>query len=469
MRLMRRRSLIGAVTGAVLFALSLPAAAQQSLKLPPYKKAKLPNGLTLVLMEQKEVPIVSFSVVVRAGAAADPAGKEGLATTAAELLRKGTRTRTAEQIGAELDFVGGLLDFGATADRTEGRAEFLKKDLAAGLDLLSDVLMNPTFPQPEVDKLLKQSVDTVKQNKDSAREVIRTYFDAYLFAGHPYARPENGDERTLAAITRGDVAKFYEQHYGPQATTVVAVGDFDAAQMERALAEKFGAWKQRTPFAPAKLPEPATYKGRKLLLVDKPDSTQTFFLIGNVGVARTNPDRVGIEVVNTVFGDRFTSMLNDALRVNSGLTYGARSFFDLQRAPGPFAISTYTRNETTVQAIDMALDLLKKLHEQGLTEEQLRSAKAYIKGLFPTEIETTSQLAALLADLDFYGLDEREVNDYFAKVDALTVADAKRIIRQHFPQENLVFVLIGKASEIKNAVGKYAQQVDTKQISQAGF
>jgi zinc protease len=234
MRLMRRRSLIGAVTGAVLFALSLPAAAQQSLKLPPYKKAKLPNGLTLVLMEQKEVPIVSFSVVVRAGAAADPAGKEGLATTAAELLRKGTRTRTAEQIGAELDFVGGLLDFGATADRTEGRAEFLKKDLAAGLDLLSDVLMNPTFPQPEVDKLLKQSVDTVKQNKDSAREVIRTYFDAYLFAGHPYARPENGDERTLAAITRGDVAKFYEQHYGPQATTVVAVGDFDAAQMERA-------------------------------------------------------------------------------------------------------------------------------------------------------------------------------------------------------------------------------------------
>jgi zinc protease len=211
------------------------------------------------------------------------------------------------------------------------------------------------------------------------------------------------------------------------------------------------------------------YKGRKLLLVDKPDSTQTFFLIGNVGVARTNPDRVGIEVVNTVFGDRFTSMLNDALRVNSGLTYGAQSFFDMQRVPGPFAISTYTRNETTVQAIDMALDLLKKLHEQGLTEEQLRSAKAYIKGLFPTEIETTSQLAALLADLDFYGLDEREVNDYFAKVDALTVADAKRIIRQHFPQENLVFVLIGKAGEIKNAVGKYAQQVDTKQISQAGF
>jgi zinc protease len=465
MRLTRRELLRGALAGALLPALPFPAAAQQSLKLPPHKKVKLPNGLTLILMEQHEVPIVNFNVVVRAGATSDPPGKEGLAATTAALLRKGTKTRTADQIGAELDFVGGLLGFGATADRTQGFAEVLKKDTALGVELLADVLLNPTFPQAEVDKLLKQSIDSVRQRKDSASQVIRQYFEAYLYAGHPYARPESGDERSLAAIRREDIVRFYEQNYGPQATTIVAAGDFDAAEMERALAEKFGAWKQRAPFTPVKLPEPVAYKGRKLLLVDKPDSTQTFFLIGNVGVARTNPDRVGIEVVNTVFGDRFTSMLNDALRVNSGLTYGARSFFDMQRAPGPFAISTYTRNETTVQAIDMALDLLKKLHEQGLTEEQLRSAKAYIKGLFPTEIETTSQLAALLADLDFYGLDEREVNDYFAKVDALTVADAKRIIRQHFPQENLVFVLIGKAGEIKNAVGKYAQQVDTKQIS----
>jgi zinc protease len=141
----------------------------------------------------------------------------------------------------------------------------------------------------------------------------------------------------------------------------------------------------------------------------------------------------------------------------------------MMRAPGPFFISTYTRNETTVQAIDLALEILRKLHEQGLSEEQLRSAKAYIKGLFPTEIETTNQLAALLADLDFYGLDEREVNEFFTKVDALTAADTKRIIKQYYPQENLVFVLIGKAQEIKNAVGKYAPQVDTKQINQAGF
>lgn len=469
MKLMRRKSVFCALLSAALLWSSLPVPAQQTLKLPPYKKIKLPNGLTLVLMEQHEIPLVSFSVLVRAGTVADPTGKEGLAATVAGLLRKGTKTRTADQIGAEVDFVGGLFDFGAGLDRTLGMAEFMKKDTATGLDLLADVLMNPTFPEAEVDKLLKQSIDAVKQSKDSAAMVIREYYDAYLFAGHPYARPESGDERSLAVIKREDVVRFYEEHYGPQATTIIAVGDFDAAQMERTLSERFGTWRQRVPFAPPKLPEPIAYKGRKLLLVDKPDSTQTFFLIGNVGVARTNPDRIGIEVVNTVFGDRFTSMLNDALRVNSGLTYGARSFFEWHKVPGPFAISTYTRNETTVQAIDLALDVLKKLHEQGLSEEQLRSAKSYLKGVFPTEIETTSQLANLLADLDFYGLDEREVNEYFAKVDALTLTDTRRIIRQYFPQENLVFVLIGKADEIQDAVKKYAPQVDRKQISQAGF
>ncbi|HYE75045.1 MAG TPA: pitrilysin family protein, partial [Blastocatellia bacterium] len=235
---MRKQLMFCVLSSVLICLLSLPAMAQQTLKLPPYKKVKLPNGLTLILMDQKEVPIVSFSVTVRAGAVIDPTAKEGLAATTAELLRKGTKTRTADQIGSQLDFVGGILEFETNADRTQGVAEFLKKDITVGLDLLSDVLMNPTFPQAEVDKLIKQSIDTIKQNKDSASQVIRNYYEAYLFAGHPYARPESGDEASLANIKRDDIVRFYEQQYGPQATTIVAVGDFDTAQMERALTDK---------------------------------------------------------------------------------------------------------------------------------------------------------------------------------------------------------------------------------------
>lgn len=453
----------------IALALCGNSALAQSLKLPAYKKVRLSNGLTLILMEQHEVPIISFSALVRAGSVADPQGKEGLASVTAELLRKGTKTRTSDQLAAELDFIGGTIFFGAGRDYASGSAEVLQKDLAAGLELLSDVMQHPVFAQDEVDKLLKQRIDELQQAKDQAQSVLGDYYNAFLFGAHPYARPEDGDEKSAATITRADIVKFYENNYGPQTTTIAVVGDFNTAEMEKQITTRFGDWQQRGTPATVKLSDPQPFTGKKLLLVDKPDSTQTFFLIGNVGVARTNPDRVGINVVNTVFGGRFTSMLNDALRVNSGLTYGARSSFSENKVAGRFAISTYTQNATTVQAMDMALDLLNKLHEQGLSAAQLQSAKAYIKGQFPPQIETTDRLAELLTEMDFYGLDEREINQYFARIDALTLADTRRIIKQYFPREHLVFVLIGRADEIRAAVKKYAPQMQERPITQAGF
>lgn len=454
---------------AACVSLAGAADGQSALKLPPHKKVKLENGLTVLLMEQREVPIVGLRVLVRAGSVADPAGKEGLAAVTAELLRRGTRTRTADQIAGEVDFVGGTLEFRAGHDFTSGSAEFLKKDLGVGLELLSDVLRNPVFPLAEVAKLLRQNIDEIKQQKDEAQGVIERYFNAYLFGAHPYARPATGDERSLAKLTRADVARFYEGHYGPGATIIAVAGDFEAGEAERLLREKFGGWRSGAGAGAVKLADPPPASGRRLLLVDKPDSTQTYFQIGNVGVARAHPDRVGIALVNTVFGARFTSMLNEALRVNSGLTYGAFSSFDERRVAGAFAISSFTRNATTAEAIDLALEVLGRLHEQGLSEEQLGSAKSYLKGQFPTRVETPGQLAELLAELEYYGLDEREVNDYFARLDAVTSAEARRIIREHFPRENLVFVLIGKAAEIRPAAAKYASQVEAREIVHPGF
>ena len=464
---MKRALTIGFV---FLFALTVvvSAGAQGSLKLPPYKKVPLKNGLTLLLMEQHEVPIISFQWIVRAGAVADPAGKMGVASLTADLLRKGTKTRSADQLSAELDFIGGLLDADASLDYTTGRAEFLKKDIAKGLDLLSDVLLNPTFPQDEVTKLLRQRIDGVRAAKDQAQGVIRIYYLSYLYEKHPYGRPTDGDETSLAAVTRDDVLKFYQTYYAPGNTILAVVGHFNTPEMERMLEEKFGAWADKMTTAVA-LPEPAPVTGKKLLLVDKPDSTQTFFCFGNLGIAQTNPDSVYIEVINTLFGGRFTSMLNSELRINSGLTYGAFSYFDLLKTRGPFTASSYTPNATTEKALDLALDVLKRLHEKGVTQEQLDSAKSYIKGQFPPDIETTSQLAALLTRLEFYGLDRREVDEYFAKIDSMTLADARRVIQQYFPLENLTFVLIGKSSEIHQLAKKYAPKIDTKSITQPGF
>jgi zinc protease len=464
-----RRSFIFAVVAMVTFAAVAPAKAENgALKLPPFKKVRLNNGLTLLLMEQREVPIVSFNFLIKAGSVADAAGKEGTASATAALLRKGTKSRTADQISTELDFVGGQLDAGASFDYSNGSAEFMKKDLNKGLDLLADVLLSPTFPQDEVTKLLKQRVDEIRAAKDQAQAVIGNYFSAYLYGGHPYGRPPRGDEKSTAAITRDDVLNFYQTYYTAGNTILAVVGDFDTGEMERTLTARFGDWKSSVVSAP-KLNDAPTAVGRKLLLVDKPDSTQTFFQIGNIGIARTNPDRVFIQVINTLFGGRFTSMLNTELRIKSGLTYGARSLFIQNKVAGPFVISTYTRNETTEKAIDMTIDVLKRLHDKGVTEEELKSAKTYLKGQFPPTIETSDQLADLLAQLGFHGLDASDVNGYYAKIDSMTMADAQRVIKQYFPMDNLVFVLIGKASEIEPVARKYSPKIDKKTISQPGF
>jgi predicted Zn-dependent peptidase len=217
------------------------------------------------------------------------------------------------------------------------------------------------------------------------------------------------------------------------------------------------------------IPTAAPAKGKRLLLIDKPDATQTYFAVGNIGTAVNDHDRVATRVVNTIFGGRFTSELNEALRVESGYTYGAGSSFDSRKTPGPFVIRSFTKNETTTPAIDLALQVLQKLHKNGVTAEQLASAKSYIKGQFPPSIETSAQLARRIVTDDFYGMNDDEVNQLEARVDAVTPEIARQVIEKHFPLDNLVFVLIGKASAIRPAVKKYADKMDERAISEPGF
>jgi predicted Zn-dependent peptidase len=461
-------ALVRFLVAALASCLVLCCSAAQTLKLPPHEKLTLKNGMTVLLMQKPGVPIVSFAAVVKAGSTADPVGDEGLASMTAGLLRKGTSKRSAQKFAEDLDFIGATFSADAGSDFTSIFAEFLSKDLDRGLDLLSDAMLHPAFPQSEVDKLISQGIDGVKAAKDEAQSVALSYYYGYLFERHPYARPDGGDELSLAHIKRDAVAKFYETNYAPANTILAIAGEFDASKMKAKLEETFGAWSAKGAL-PAALVAPTPAKGKRLLLIDKPDSTQTFFVFGNVGTSVTDPDRVPIRVVNTIFGGRFTSQLNEALRVESGLTYGAESFFDSKKQPGAFAIFSFTKNETTVQAMDLALKVLDHLNKEGVTAQELASAKAYIKGQFPPQIETSGQLARLIATHEFYGLHDDEINQLEARIDAVTPAVAKQAIEKHFPTDNLVFMLIGKASEIRPAVEKYAKQQDTRRIAEPGF
>jgi predicted Zn-dependent peptidase len=455
-----------AVTLALPFAVF--SAAAQTLHIPPHEKVVLKNGLTVLLLEKHGVPLVNVYALVKTGSAGDPAGADGVASITAGLLRKGTRTRTAQQFAADLDYIGAAFESEAGADFSSVSTEFLTKDLAHGLELFSDALLHPIFPETEVQKLLAQSVDGVRGAKDDPQQVLGLYYDGYLYGTHPYGRPAGGDELSLQRIKRDAIIKFYEGNYAPGNTVLAVAGEFDGAAMRKKLEEVFGVWPAHAVAQPP-IPPAAPVKGKRLLVVDKPDATQTYFAFGNVGIARSDPDRVAIRVVNTIFGGRFTSELNEALRVESGYTYGASSFFDSRKAPGPFGVFSFTKNETTTPAIDLALQVLQKFHTRGVTDEQLKSAKSYIKGQFPPNIETSRQLAQIIATYEFYGLGDDEINQLEVRVDAVTPEMAKQVIQKHFPSENLVFVLIGKASAIGPAVEKYAEKRDSRAISEPGF
>ncbi|MGB7283103.1 MAG: pitrilysin family protein [Candidatus Acidiferrum sp.] len=466
MRRERKTLCFLALAGFLL--LVCPVAPAQTLRLPPHEKLVLKNGLTVLLMQKRGVPLIDLFAVVKTGAAAHPPEEAGLASVTAALLRKGTKSRTAQQFAADFDFIGGSIDAGADADFTYVSGEFMTKDLAQGMELFSDAILHPTFPREETKKVLAQSVDGVKAAKDDPQSVLGLYYQGYLFGSLPYGHPPDGDELSLKRIQRDAILKFYEANYAPGNTILGIAGEFDPTEMRKQLEETLGAWPEHA-VASTAIPAATPAKGKKLLLIDKPDATQTYFAIGNIGTPANDPDRVAIRVVNTIFGGRFTSELNEALRVESGYSYGAGSYFDSRKTAGPFEIYSFTKNATTIPAIDLALQVLEKLHKNGVTPEQLASAKSYVKGQYPPTMETSRQLVRRIVLDEFYGLGDDEVNELEARVNAVTPEIAKQIIEEHFPLDNLVFVLIGKASVIEPGVKKYAEKIDERAISDPGF
>ena len=466
---MRTRSLL-ALVAAISLAASTAAAnttPPQTALVPPYTRVVLDNGLVLLLLEQHELPLVDFHFVFRTGSVSDPAGKEGLADITLALLRKGTQRHTAEQIAEELDFLGAELDASTSLEWSSVSAQFLAKDVETGLGLMADMLVRPTFPEAEFRKVVDLHVDELREAKDNPRSVIGEYFAAFLFAGHHFGRPRGGTEKSLPEITRSDVLRFHEAYVRPNNAILAVVGDFKSGDMKKHVESAFQKW-EKNPVTTAQTTVATALTGKTVLLVDKPDAVQTYFQIGNVGVAMGNPDDATLDVVNTIFGGRFTSWLMTELRTKSGLSYNAHSRFVQRKVPGPFYISSFTRTADTEKAMDLALEVLDRLHEQGISQEELQSAQNYIRGQYPPDYESSGALATAIAELEFYGLDRAWINEHTRKTDAVTVEQARAAITAHYPRENLAIVMIGQADSVRAVAAKFGP-LRTKKISDPGF
>ena len=434
----------------------------QSYKLPNYTSFKLPNGLTISLMEQHDVPIISVSALFSAGAIYDNE-KSGLASLTATALKHGTKNYPKAKLDEELDFIGADVTSYATKEFSGVISNFASKDKDKVLTIFKEIVLNPVFDAAEFEKEKSRLLVSLQQQKESPRSVIGPYFETLLFGSHVYGNVVNGNSTTISKLTVKDVQEFYNLNYKPNDATISIVGDFDTKNMKAILTKMFSGWeksiveKENSASKTIILPSE-----NKVLLVNKEDSKETTFYIGSSGISRNNPDFVAIEVINTLFGGRFTSMLNDELRVNTGLTYGAGSRFKTMKNSGTFYISTFTDAKTTEAAIDKTLEVLNKLHTNGIDEKGLNSAKNYVKGQFPPGYETNEQLASLLSQMFWYNFDQSFINNFEKDVDSLDLVKANQIIAKYFPKDKLQFVIIGKSAEIRKIVEKYGKVIEVQ-------
>ena len=454
----------------LVVATQIPLSAQ-SYKLPDYTTFKLANGLTIHLMEQHNVPVISISALVAAGAINDDE-KLGLASLTATALKHGTKNFTKTKLDEELDFIGANVNTYASKEYSGLSAHFAAKDKDKVLTIIKEILLNPVFDRAEFEKEKSRLLVKLEQQKESPQSVIGAYFESILYGDHVYSTIIKGTIPTINALTVDDISAFYKKNYNPEHAAISVVGDFTTSEMKTALTTLFSNWKKSSKEEASPASKAIAFpKESRVLLVNKDDAKETTFYIGAPGVSRNNPDFVAIEVVNTLFGGRFTSMLNDELRVNSGLTYGASSGFNNLKNGGSFVISTFTAIKTTEPAIDKALEVLNKLHTKGIEDKSLASAKNYIKGQFPPQYETTAQKATLLTQMFWYDFDSSFINNFEKNVDDLDLAKANQIIAKYFPKDTLQFVLIGKAAEIKNIAKKYGKvtQVELKDGPKKGL
>ena len=459
------KRLSGTALVLVLFALGASALAPRAAgQLPAPEKFVLKNGITVYYVRNAEVPVVSFRMIVRgAGSAFEPAASEGAAGLTASLMMKGTSKMGADAIAEALDFMGANLGLAAAEEYSQIYGDSLAEHFPRLMEIAAGCLTDPAFSADEFEKERSLTIDGLKSAKDDPGSAVRYYFQKAYFGGHPMGYLATGTETSLKTMTAQAVKDFYKKHFRPDRAVAAVVGDIDKAMLIPLLEGTIGRMTNPAGAAPSEaipaLPRP---RGRKLLLVDKPDATQAYFVLGAPGYAMGDKVTAAASAMNTLFGGRFTSWLNTELRIKRGLTYGAASNARTWAAGGLFTVSSYTKNDKLGEMLDIVFDLLGKGAKEGFSAEELESSRNYILGQFPPTLEMNASKAGAYVRLAFYKLGFDQYDKYLNEVGRLTPASVKAAAAALLPQEDFVLVVVGKAAEIRPLLAKYGTWQEKK-------
>ena len=448
MRLMAVRSV---VLIAAVAALAVPACPQtlpgSAIAPAPaaWTRFTLANGVVVLVAERPGIPIVIVRASVEAGAVLDPPDKGGVANLTALLLSRGSARRSALEIDRAIEFVGGSLEGEGGRDSSELVLSVLRKDLGLGLDLLSDALLRPAFPETEFERTRDDVLASVRRSEEDPGTVAARLLRRLVFPEHPYGRPTTGTEASLRAITRADVVAFHRAAYRPERAIIAVAGDVNAAAVRAELEARLGAWSVASPAPPA--PGPAA-----LGLPSRTESvqlslTQATILLGQATVTRRHPDFYPLRVASQILGGGSTSRLYTRVREERGLAYSVYAQYTPARLAGLFLVELQSENARIREALAVVREELVRLRRERVSEEELGRARSYFVGSFPLRMGTAADVSDLLVAIERFDLGLDYPARFRQAVSAVTAEDVLRAVRAHWDPDAMSLALVGNLRE----------------------
>ena len=422
-----------------------------TFSVPRPASARLANGLTLIVSEERSVPMVSMRLVIGTGSDANPIDRPGLANLTAAMLDEGTATRGALEIADDVAALGARLGTGSSMDDTVITARSLARNFPALLDLVADVALRPSFPAEELERQrASRSAQLLQQRSNPGAVAIEALFAAIYGENHPYGYIETGTPASVAAITREDLVGFWERNFVPRNAALVVAGDISLDELRPLAEAAFGAWGGETAPRPAlAAPDPPE---AGVVIVDMPGAAQTMVYVGTVGAARSTEDYPALQVMNTALGGSFSSRINMNLREERGYTYGASSGFAYRKGPGPFYVGSPVRTDVTGPAVEQIFLELREALTNPIAGDELQRSKDSIVLSLPGDFETSARLAGQFANAWLYGLGLDYYEGFSARINAVDAAAVLDVTERYLTPDRMVVVAAGDRARIEEAL-----------------
>jgi len=426
----------------------------RSYRFPDFVDQRLPTGIRLVTVPVAKLPLVTVLVIIDAGSTDDPPGKEGVAALTAGLLLEGTARFSGAQLAEKFERLGASVESGADWDSAFAKITMLSDRADEATTLLGQVLSDAAFPEREVERLKAERLAEILQLETEPRGLADEKFSEFLYSPESrYSKPDEGSSSSVSGLSRDDVEAFYRARYRASSTTVIVTGDVSVDAAQTLIAKAFRNWASGTSER-APLVATARTNRKNVHIINKDDASQSELRIGHVGLPRKNPDFFPTLVMNAVLGGLFGSRINLNLREAHGYTYGASSFYDWRRGPGPFVVSTAVQSEVTMPALREILGEIERIRSAKITEDELSLARDYLDGVFPIRYETTAAIASALATLVIYGLPADYYDTYRSNIRGVTVDDVLKAARSHLHPAELQTVVVGDAKIIQESLAE---------------